>query len=172
MTEVPAIDVSKILAGAKRQRDSLPICLDGELDAAHRKAVEALAEAKRQQQAEDSLASTGVSEAREKLAELREQMKAATVLFVVEAVGRKRWTELVAEHPPREGNSRDTVLGFDETGIAEALLVEGIVEPTLTDAERTRLLDEVLTDGQFNSLANLAYSLNRQGVSPAFLSVD
>lgn len=166
------VDVSKILAGAKRQRDSLPICLDGELDSAYRHAVEALDAAKEQAQAEDSLASVGVSQARQRLTDLREQMQAATVEFVVEAVGRKRWTELVAEHPPREGNVRDGVLGFDQEGMAVDLLTEGIIEPKLDDDQRAGLFDELLTEGQFNELANLAYRLNRRGVDPAFLSVD
>jgi anti-sigma factor RsiW len=165
-------NVSEILAGAKRQRDSLSICLDGELDAAYRHAVEALDEAKKQAQREDSLASAGVSQARERLAGLREQMKAATVTFVVEAVGRKRWTELLAEHPPREGNNGDALVRFDQDGMAEALLAEGIVEPKLTDDQRTHLFEELLTEGQYNDLANLAFRLNRRGVSTGFLSDD
>ncbi len=97
------------------------------------------------------------------------------VMVELRAIGRRRFAELVAEHPARQVerdgemvDHDDDVLGVDSRTFPRALLtyaderVSTIVEPTFEDArDRDDFLDDDLSDGDFEKLWTTAYQLNR-----------
>lgn len=163
------MDVTKLLASVKLPQTSVKLCLDGQLADEYAAVEQQLAQAKSEAKKADSMsAGTGVRALEAQLEKLRKQAEASTVTFKLRAVGRKRWTELMAEHPPREGNTKDTLVGANEDTLAEALIREGLVEPLLSAEQLATLLDEHLSEGQYNELANAAYFVNRRSVSVPF----
>jgi hypothetical protein len=99
---------------------------------------------------------------------------------VIQALGRKKWRSLVAEHPAREANEEDEAVGVNEDTFAEALLMyvnpddgeeRTILSPEFADAKsRMRFLD-ALSDAQFQQVYINAFALNRAlGEVPKALS--
>jgi hypothetical protein len=94
-------------------------------------------------------------------------------------IGRRRFRELLLEHPPREVDGEDgkkvdhpddVQFGVNTETFPMPLLsyadgeIRTIVEPEFpTRAECQRFLDEELTEGQFDELWYAAYLLNRGG---------
>lgn len=81
--------------------------------------------------------------------------------------GRKRWSRLVAEHPPRDGDdvpesikAGDKALGVNEESFADALVPLSVVEISDPNIEIPDLLDD-LSSAQFDLLFTVAFSLNR-----------
>lgn len=91
--------------------------------------------------------------------ELEQEMRDATVPFVLQALPRPRWTALIAEHPPVKGNKEQEAVGYNAEAFHAALLRESIVEPELDD-EAWAKLDQVLTAGHFQRLWSEAQALN------------
>lgn len=122
----------------------------------------------------NSLAGPGSAarEIAEQLEALREQMKASTITVKVRALPRKAFRNLVAAHPPRkdeEGNVRpNDRIGFNADTFFEPLVRASIVEPALTPERWTRLLDETLSDGQYQELASLCWLVNTDDVDIPF----
>ena len=92
----------------------------------------------------------------------------ATALNVtVRALTRRAWRELVAEHPVRDGNRADAVVGVNEDTFKDALVPLSIVEPVLTEDDL-----EVLSDAQWDQIYYTAFDLNRGTPSPKALLVS
>lgn len=93
------------------------------------------------------------------------------VTVVLRSVGRKRWRELVAANPPREGNEEDAKAGFNLDDFPEALVPACITslggeERSFSEGEMADFLDS-LTPAQFDLLATAAYQLhNNLGANP------
>lgn len=84
----------------------------------------------------------------------------AAVHIVLGALPRKTWRTLAEQHPPREGNRGDAVLGVNEDTFAEALLPLSIISPGITSED----LDE-LSSADFLRLFSTAFALNRAPVA-------
>lgn len=160
--------VKAAIRAAKLPERSVELCLRGDLVAqfeALQRELERLGERPKQPML------TGDVEAREvakRIEAVREQMRAHTVTFTMRAMSRRRWTEFVAGHEPRKGVESDQTAGFNTKTLYEALVRESTVDPQLTDEEWAHLLDEVLSDAQFETLAGAAWELNRKDVSVPF----
>ena len=107
--------------------------------------------------------------------ELREQMQAGTVVFRVRSIGRRAFQALIAQHPPRCGDDgellpQDKAVGVNTDTVWDPVLRACIVEPVLAADRLTHVLDEVLSDGQYDRLAALAWSVNRGQVDVPFSS--
>lgn len=99
--------------------------------------------------------------------ELCEQAEAEGVVRVtVQALPRRQWADLVAEHPPRVDDSvpvhirqRDAEFGVNDDGMSEALVPISIkkIEPEMTVEE---LLDGV-NSAQFDLIYSAAFAANR-----------
>lgn len=81
--------------------------------------------------------------------------------------GRKRWNDLIRQHPPRTGDDvpesvreADKLLGVNDETFGEALLPLSIVEVSDPDLGVDDLLD-LVSSAQFEFLYSVAFSLNR-----------
>jgi hypothetical protein len=160
-------EIKALLAGARRSERTVPICLRGDLVAEMQDIERDLLrlEATRSASLEGDPEAVPLAE---RAAALREEMLAHTVTFVVRAVARRRWTELMAAHPPREGDEADKVLGVNLDDMVEVLLRECTVEPQLDDDDWEHLLSEVLSDAQYEALTTAVWAVNTRDVSVPF----
>jgi hypothetical protein len=163
-------DVGALVRGAKLREGTVSVCLAGDLVGEW----EALAEQLNDAPAADSLSGTGGGPIREQMNELRGQMLEATVEFKFTALPRRQFRELKAAHPPRrdaDGKLTDPRdgLGINYDSFMDALVRAAIVEPKLDEETLTMLLDERLTDRQYEELTDVAWNLNRATVSVPFL---
>lgn len=99
-----------------------------------------------------------------RLDEVRAELAAGTMTFRLQALGRRSLQKLLDGHPPRKDKNRDQLLGFNEDTATAALLRKCLVEPDLSDDKLTELLDEDLTDGQYEALSDAGWALNRRSV--------
>lgn len=139
-----------LLAAKKPQRRTVPVSLDPDmterLDAA-RRAVR-VAEIALDTAAEDrrDVAQDNLDAARVDLDQLEAEVKAQTVLFVFEGLGRKGYEELMANHPPtREQRDRLKATGdFAPWNVDEfppILISACLVEPRLSVDEVRQIWD-------------------------------
>jgi hypothetical protein len=120
-----------------------------------------------------SLGGGNIAAIREELTGLREQMQASTVRFRVRGLPRPKFRALKREHPPRKEddgkpNLRDSGLGVNEETFFEPLLRACLVEPVIDDATFRLLVDERLTDAQYEHLTDLAWAVNVRRVDLPF----
>lgn len=158
------------LAAAKLPTRTVQICLGGDLVAEHEQAERELEQAQRKPV--DSLAGSGVSAIVERIESLEEQMREQSETFVLRALPRPKWRELLKEHPPRRGDDGEVVeddrsLGINVETFYEALVRRSVASPELDDDDWTALF-EALTDRQFGDLAMAAWLLNRDEVDVPF----
>jgi hypothetical protein len=165
------------IKGARLAERTVPVCLDGalvaEIEAADRE-LKRLTE----QPGADSLEGNGLRAAAERVEELRRQMQDATEEFRLRALPRKRWKALIALHGPRRDednrvDERDRAIGVNVDTFFPALVRASVIAPELDAEDWTALLgdeqtDGVLTDRQFDELANAAWYLNRDTVDVPF----
>lgn len=108
------------------------------------------------------------------LAALRTEMDGRTVELTFQALPRPVFRRLVDGHPPRKDDEGKLThpgldsLGFNYETFMRALVSVSLVEPKLDEADLNLLIDERLTDGQWESLASLVYNLNRARVDVPF----
>jgi hypothetical protein len=160
------LDIDAALAAAQLPERSVPLSLRGDLVAQVEVAERELEMLDRPA---DSLSSGGQRRAiAERIEALREEMRAGAVEFRMRALTRIRWSELLVAHPPRPDNNGDKLIGVNEDSFFGALIRECTVEPVLTEAQWTVLLDEKLTNLQYQTLADAVWSLNRRGVDIPF----
>lgn len=82
------------------------------------------------------------------------------IKVVVQALGRKKFRDLADDHPPREDNEGDKVLGINDETFKEVFVPMSIISPTFdTTAERDDFLDS-LALSQFRSVYLRAFTLN------------
>jgi hypothetical protein len=162
MTDRPVAD---IVAEARPAERTVELCLRGDL-------VATLEDLRRRQEAAKAASRTSLDDdpgagLAEQVADVQARMAEAVVVVALRAVPRRRWLALLADHPPRDGADTDTRLGFDPTTFYDALVAESWAEPQITDDDRARLLDS-LSAGQFDLLAEAAWSVNARAVSVPF----
>ena len=99
-------DVKALIASARLPERSVAICLQPDLTAELQDLERRLEEADATQRASGSLAGGERVELAQQMEDVRARMKSHTVDFRLRALPRRRWTALVAEHPPRVGHER------------------------------------------------------------------
>lgn len=123
----------------------------------------------------DSLAAGSPRRAIEaEMAEIQAEMAEDTIELRLRAVRRKAFRALAEQHPPRKDPDGEThrfdKLGFNADAMPDPLIRASIVAPELTEEQLTHLLDEVLTDAQYDELFLACYGLNRGVVDVPFSS--
>jgi len=109
----------------KRPETRVLFCLDGDLKAEH-EAAEAEFNAARAQSLADARLNSPVKDLAQRVNDLEEKMKAATVSFLVRGMKRGDWNELVAAHAPREGNALDKSYGFNVEALMKVAVPKSI----------------------------------------------
>lgn len=162
----------------KRPETWVPLCLDMSLRADWEALDEQLRKAQKSSGSDGRM--TGNAEATrlaEEIRNLEDRMESETAKFRLRALPRNRWAELVAAHPPRDGDDDDKNVGLNRSTFFDAALVEpGVIvevvqggEPMEFDpvAEWESLADD-MTDQQYTEFANAVFLLNRGKVSIPF----
>jgi hypothetical protein len=105
----------------KRPETRVQFCLDGDLKAAHEAAEAEFNEARNKSLA-DARLNSPVKELAQRVSDIEAEMKGASVTFLIRGLPRGAWSDLVAAHAPREGNTLDKSYGYN----VEALMVEAL----------------------------------------------
>lgn len=155
------MDIHALIADAKPPARTVELCLRGDLVADLEQATRDLALAREHDDAD------GVATATERAAAARRAMAGAVLVVRFEAIPRREWLALLGEHPPRERDATDNRVGFNTETLYEAIIRRSWASPELTPADMDALLDAV-NDGQFNELADAAFSVNTRGAVVPF----
>ena len=83
------------------------------------------------------------------------------VTVVLNALPRKTWRALVADHPPREDKDSDKQVGVNEDALAEVLVPKSIDHDASTITGDVGLFLDALSDYDFDRLYVTAFALNR-----------
>lgn len=164
-------ELSTRLKSARLPERTVVICLRGDLVAELEELERAYTEAVNRPAT--SLADGGeAAEIATKVEAMRAEMSGEMLTIRLRALPRRRYNEMIAEHPPRLGDDgnvvdEDSTFGYDASTFFEALVRAAIIEPEL-DAGDWDALDAILTDNAFQQLANVAVMLNRRGVDVPF----
>jgi hypothetical protein len=170
-SDKPKLAFADILDKAKPAERTVRLCLRGDLVGEFEDFERQLGQARAREA--DSLAGTGARRIAEAMEALREQMDEQSVTFRLRTLPRRPYQDLVKAHPPRRddaGNILKEDAGYEinaETfwfALARACLVE----PEMTDEQYTHLVDDILSDRQFEQLAITAYNLCRGSVDIPF----
>lgn len=160
-------DITKLMASAKRPERTVVLCVRGDLQADWEDLDRQLIAARTQRVA--TLA--GGTEEEVGLAvqirALEKEMADNSIKFRLRALPRRRFLELMQEHPARENNERDKSVGMNTDTYFDALIGECLVEPDLDPSDLREFLDAV-TSRQFEELQDAAWNLNRGDVSVPF----
>lgn len=166
------------MAEATPRRAKVPVCFDGDLTSRWEEAkARALKNA-------TMLGDTELMEARAELENLEEEMKVKTRVFVFTSIGWGRWRDLVAKHPPKDGDVevwekaielKLIPRGFeeletDETTFIPAVLVATCVEPGIASTGEAMKLLEVLHTTMVSNIWNGVLQANHGGMSDPFVA--
>lgn len=165
------MDFDALLDQARPVERTVPLCLRGDLVAEFEALERDLERA--QAKSSNSLAGTGASGIAVRMEALREQMQDSTVEFKLRGLPRPKYRALTAAHPPRQladgkVNPLDEGDGLNVDTFYDALIRACLIGPDLTESQLTRLLDEALSDRQFEQLAIGAVHCCRGSVDVPF----
>jgi len=164
------MDPLDIIDAARPAETTVSLCLRGDLVAEFELLEEALA-AEKSKPRDDSLAGGGaMRELAEKIEALREEMATFIVTFRLRAMPRLYYRKLTDDHPPRidaDGSVHidDARLQVNNETFFGPLIRACLVEPKIDAPRLTKLLDETLSDRQYEQLADAALLVNRGTVS-------
>jgi hypothetical protein len=155
--------LSDVLAHAKRPERRVPVCLRGDLIAEIEALNDELLNFRTGLNNQATLASKGDErKVAQRIQELQEEMRQATIEFRLQGLNRSEWAALVADHPPTQEQAREGYVYNIETLPAD-LIRRCLMDPTPTDEEWAQLLDNI-TSGQFEGLAEVATTVSRTKV--------
>lgn len=158
--------IDDVFADARLPRREVPLCLRGDLVADWQDLERRFKEANNAPD-DDTLASAPAAEAVDLARQMRDlegQMRQATRVFQVKGLPRSEWRELLKQHPPREEDQTE----FHPETFPVAALVACAVVPKMTLAQAEKLVDEKLTDGQWNELFSHIWVMNAGRVEVPF----
>ena len=161
-------DPGALIRAGKLPEKDFAVCVDPDLVAEYEQLVEMRDAAK--DAGAGSLAGGNTATFDEQIADVQTRMEASTIVLRLRALGRLRWKSLKDEHPPRKGDDGKTIpedvfVGVNRQDFFNALVRATIVAPVLDDADRDHLLDELLTDGQWEDLCTIAWNMNEAKIS-------
>lgn len=159
--------LEEILAGAKLPETSVRLCLNGELTAELEQAERELAAASRVIPTSLSGA-TGVQDATARVEAARAAVQEQSVTFRLRGITSRRWSDLVAENPPRDGNAGDRALGYNSDTLFENLVSACLVDPQVSSPQELEALIDALSAGQWDVLVEAAIAVSRRKVDVPF----
>lgn len=158
-------DVDAILTGGRLPEDVVPVCTRGDLVAEWHRLAKELAEAKVTAAADPRVAGDGTGEMVERMEALRAEVEASTVPFRLRGLPRKKWAELVEEHPPRKDDEEDLRMQVNRETFLPELVKRSTASPELKAETWQALLDpegELLSRPQWRRLWRACWNLNVQ----------
>jgi hypothetical protein len=161
-------DPGALIRGGKLPEKDFPVCVEPDLVAEYEQLVGMRDAAK--EAGAGSLAGGATTELDEQIADVQQRMEASTVVLRLRALGRLRWKALKDEHPPRrdaEGKHDlgDLRLGVNRDTFFDPFIRETIVDPVLDEETLTLLIEQRLTDGQWDDLTTTAWNMNEAKIS-------
>jgi hypothetical protein len=150
-------DIDDFLEGLKLPETEVPICMRGDMQSRFEELERELEIARRKPDS-DSLAG-GDGEVRrlaEEIEALRAEMQQHVRVFLLRALPRKAWSDLVKEHKPRK---QDAPADFNRDTFPVAALAACSVKPGITEAQAGKVVDHI-TQGQWSTLWNAIMELN------------
>lgn len=156
-------DITAAIRNAHRPERTVELCLAGDLVAEwellDRQRVAAL------RNTADSLDGGAAGEIVAQMEALRERMAAATITVRLRALPRAAYTRLLGEHGPRRDDEGqvvpEDVAGWNSETYWPAVIRASWLEPQLAPDVLDELLDEALSQRQFDELATVAHLVNR-----------
>lgn len=149
------------LAAAKPAERSVEVCLRGDLRAEHDALTRELKRIRAG--AVQSLAGQAdEAKVAQTIQALEAQMADEMLTVTVRALSRMDWRKLVEQHPPRQGNDGDRVLGADFAALMDEATPRCVVDPEM-DAEDWERLNEVLASGDWDRIYTAVWEVNREG---------
>lgn len=158
------MSLGDVLAAAKPREASVTICVAGDLAGEHDRLAAEL-QAERAKDVTSIAGNPRVVELAQHIQELEGRMKAAEFTFTFRALPSREWSDLVANHPPRDGHDER----FNTSTLPVEVIKRCLIEPAGSAAEIDTLMDR-LSDGAFDRLFTTAWDANRQGPSVPFSS--
>ncbi len=146
-----------VLKAAKPPERTVPLCLAGDLQAEFETLERRLRESR---EADDGTLAGGTRQLAESIQDVRGRMRDHTITFRVRALPRSKWSDLMAQHPPRKDRD-DGDVNWDTFPVAA--IAACCVEPELTAEQSRQLADETLTQGQFDALFIAVRTVNVSG---------
>lgn len=169
----PGVDIDALIDAAQPAQRSIALCLRGDLVSEFEELERQLEDAQASDKG-DSLASGGSASALIAAQDaLREQMKASTVTVVLRAMPRREFRQLCDRHPPKvdedgKVDPDDARAGVNTDTIWDPLIRACWSTPVIDKARLTLLLDEKLSNRQYERLALLAMNVNQSDVDIPF----
>lgn len=166
-------DPGALIRGGKLPEKDFPVCVEPDLVAEYEQLVEMRDAAK--DEGSGSLAGGNTTAFDERIDDVRKRMEAATVVLRLRALGRLRWKALKDEHPPRKDaedkpDLADLRLGVNRDTFFDPFVRETIVDPVLDEETLTLLIENRLTDGQWDDLTTTAWNMNEAKISVPLFS--
>lgn len=173
-SDKPKLAFVDMLAQARPAERVIRLCLRGDLVAEYEELDRHRAEVVNKVDRSSLAGSPAVAIARQMEA-LQEQMKDFTYPFRVRALTRKTYQALVAAHPPRRDEKgevleADREMGINQNTFWDPLIRACVVDPVMDDEQWARLLDELLSDRQYEQLGIAALAVCRGNVDIPFSS--
>ena len=170
MTPTPPklADPGALIRSGKLPEKDFPVCVEPDLVAEYEQLVQMRDAAK--EAGAGSLAGGNTAEYDEQIADVQQRMQESTVVLRLRALGRLQWKALKDEHPARkndDGTARpeDMFLRVNTETFFDPLVRKSIVSPVLDDETLGVLIDEKLTDGQWDELTTVVWNLNEAKIS-------
>lgn len=132
----------------KRPETLVRFCLDGELKSRHEAADAEYTAAKNRMIADKRMVDPTRALAQAVL-DLESEMEKNTVVFTVRGFQRGKWSQLTAEHGPRQDNALDKAYGFN----VESLMLEAIPAAIASVVDSEGAVVEFDPAKEFNALA-------------------
>jgi hypothetical protein len=121
---------------SKRPTKVVEICLQTDLQEQYEGLHKELAEAYAAEQNDKRLNSGGRSrQIAQQIEALEREMADYVILFRLTAISPRAWSDLQDEHPPREGNNDDLLLGYNPQTFFDAAIRACTIEPSDMDDE-------------------------------------
>lgn len=167
-------DPGALIKAGKLKTAEFRVCMDPDLVAEYERLLLARDAAK--EAAQDSLAGGRTVEVEGEIAKVLEQIEEQTITLVLKALPRPKFRAMKDEHPPRkdaEGNTApehadDWLYKINMDTFWDPFIRASLVSPVLDEETLAVLLEERLTDGQWNALTTKAWNLNLEKVDVPF----
>ena len=89
-------------------------------------------------------------------------------VFRLRGIPSSAWQELLKKHPPREDDEQDQQAEFNRKTFPVAAVAACCAMPKMTVAQAEKLVDEKLTDGQWNTLFAHVWNMHTTAVDIPF----